>query len=268
MNRASKILAFKAALALAAASALSLPSQASAQWNDGDRIVTVGIGAQVTPQYPGADTYGIYPWPNFGLRRAGEPVPFEAADDSFGFGLINQSGFSFGPALQIQGRRKDEDVGAPIGNVPTTIEIGAFAQAFLGSSFRLRAEARRGIGGHDGWNGDIGADAIIPLGRSRMSIGPRVRLADERYMDAYFGVDSAQAARTGLPAFDAGGGVHSVGATAGLDLQLSDTWGVYSYARYDRLVGDAADSPIVRTYGSRNQYSAGLGLTYSFRIGG
>ena len=99
------------------------------------------------------------------------------------------------------------------------------------------------------------------------SIGPRARWGDDNYHDAYFSVTPAVAAATGLPVFDAEGGIHSIGAVAGLTHMLSRDWGVYGFAGYDRLVGDAADSPIVRAFGSRDQYSAGLGLFYSFNVG-
>jgi outer membrane protein len=58
--------------------------------------------------------------------------------------------------------------------------------------------------------------------------------------------------------------VQAVGVTAGYLRQLTPRWGIYSYAKYDRLVGDAADSPIVRQFGSRDQFSGGLALTYTF----
>ena len=45
------------------------------------------------------------------------------------------------------------------------------------------------------------------------------------------------------------------GGIAGLTHQLSRSVGIYAYAGYDRLVSDAADSPIVRAYGSRDQFS-------------
>jgi outer membrane protein len=40
-----------------------------------------------------------------------------------------------------------------------------------------------------------------------------------------------------------------------------------AYAKYDRLSGDAADSPVVRELGSRSQLSGGLGITYTFNLG-
>ena len=58
--------------------------------------------------------------------------------------------------------------------------------------------------------------------------------------------------------------VQAAGVVASYSRQLTPTWGVYGYAKYDRLVGDAADSPVVARYGSRSQPSAGLALTYTF----
>ena len=39
------------------------------------------------------------------------------------------------------------------------------------------------------------------------------------------------------------------------------------YAKYDRLLNDAADSPVVRRFGSRDQLSGGAALTYTFFVG-
>ena len=58
----------------------------------------------------------------------------------------------------------------------------------------------------------------------------------------------------------------AVAATSGLSYQFNDRFGLFGYARYERLVGDAAKSPIVRELGSRNQLSGGLGLSYTFNI--
>jgi len=94
-----------------------------------------------------------------------------------------------------------------------------------------------------------------------------VTWADHRYHDAYFSVAPADSAPSGLPAYDAGAGIQAVGVTAGLVTQLTRRWGIYSYAKYDRLAGDAADSPIVRRYGSRDQLSGGIALSYTFGRG-
>ncbi len=41
---------------------------------------------------------------------------------------------------------------------------------------------------------------------------------------------------------------------------------MFGFARYERLLGDAARSPIVRELGSRNQLSGGIGLSYTFTV--
>ena len=41
---------------------------------------------------------------------------------------------------------------------------------------------------------------------------------------------------------------------------------MFGYARYERLVGDAGNSPLIRQFGSRDQLSGGVGLTYTFTV--
>ena len=60
--------------------------------------------------------------------------------------------------------------------------------------------------------------------------------------------------------------MHGVAVASGVTYALSNRWGLFGYARYERLVGDAAKSPIIRELGSRNQLSGGVGLNYTFTI--
>jgi outer membrane scaffolding protein for murein synthesis (MipA/OmpV family) len=264
---------FLRALTAGAALLTLCAAPAAAQDDDGDGegyIVTIGAGAQAYPKYPGADDLGIFPMPIIGFRRAGRPVPLEAPDEGFGFGLLGaDSAINIGPAINFQRRRREEDVGAPVGNVGWTLEAGGFVEAFLGETFRLRGEVRQGIGGHKGLVADLGADLFVRgEGDTLFSIGPRVRWADNDYMDAYYGVRPGIAIVPAIPAFDPGSGIHAVGATAGMRFDLGGGLALQGYARYDRLMNDAADSPIVTRFGSRDQFGGGLGLSYSFRVGG
>jgi MipA family protein len=253
-----------AAAGAAAFAALLAAAPAAAQERR-EHIWAVGIGPQVYPEYPGADGYAIGPMPFFARRRAGDPMPFKAQDDGISLRLI-EGPFEIGPVLQFQPGRRPEDVGAPVERVGFTLEPGGYAQLWLGRGLRLRGEARRGIGGHEGWVGDVGADLVARDGtRAVYSIGPRLRWSDSRYQNAYFGVTPAASAAAGLPAYRASGGVHAVGAMAGATVELSRSWGLYGYAGYDRLIGDAGDSPLVRRFGARDQLSGGIGLFYQFR---
>ena len=254
-----------------AAGLLLLGTAAQAADGDGskpDRLITIGLGAQVVPKYPGADGVLVAPLPRVDIRHVGDPLHFGAPDEGSGIGLFgHDSRVNFGPVVQLQGKRKEKDVGAPVGNVGFTVEAGAFFEAWVTPNLRLRAEGRQGIGGHKALVGDLSADFVArDDDHTVFSIGPRLRLADAKYQRAYFGVTPAVAVRTGLPAYRPGGGAYAAGAVAGLLHQFSPKWGIWVYAGYDRLIGDADKSPIVRAFGSRDQYSGGVALTYSFTL--
>lgn len=252
---------------------LAFPAQAQVQTQDEDqaqtsrdRLVTLSLSAEVTPEYPGAKTLTFAPIPSIDYRRVGAPLPFEPPDQSVGLGLLGRrDGFDFGPVGNIRLRRSEKDVGAPVGNVGFTVEAGAFVQVWLGPNIRLRAEGRKGIGGHNGLLGDLSADLVIrDDDRTIFSVGPRLHLANDEFEDAYFGISPAASAATGIPVYRPGGGLYGVGVLTSIVHQLSPAWGVTAYAAYDRLVGGAAASPIVGRFGSPDQLSAGLGITYTF----
>ena len=254
----------KLALLLACTAALLAVKPAAAQDSD-DYRVRVGLGAQLQPEFIGGDGTEVAPLFDIDIARGSEEFRFEAPDDSFGIRLISGDRFAAGPAANIEGSRKNSDVGAPVGKVPTTIEAGAFAEYMASDSFRLRGELRKGLGGHKGVVGAISGDYIMRDGdRYVFSIGPRLSFSGGRYQRAYFGVDAEAALASGLPVFRPDAGIHAVGAATGLSYQFSPRIGMFGFARYERLVGDAAKSPIVREFGSRNQLSAGLGLNYTF----
>jgi len=226
----------------------------------------IGLGPNIYPSYPGSDDFNIGPLIEFERAGAGELFDFEAPDDSMGFTLIDAGGFSFGPVASWEGARTAEDVGVPnLPKIKFSIEPGAFATFELSDSFRLRGEVRKGITGHKGWVGTAGADYIARDGDDWLfSIGPRVTWSSNRYHDAWFGVSPAAAVMSGVPAYNPGGGIQAYGAAASFLTQFGPRWGVYTYAKYDRLVGDAADSPLVTGFGSRDQFSGGVALTYVF----
>jgi outer membrane protein len=258
----------KLVMVSAAVAASLVPGWGTAWAQDSNDLrVRVGLGGQVRPQYIGADDYEVGPLWDIDIARGNHEFKFEAPDYSFGIPVVSTGSFSFGPAANLASSRKNSDVGAPVGKVPTTIEAGAFANVQVSKSIHLHGELLKGLGGHDGLVGQVGADQVWRDGdRYVFSIGPRLLFSDSRYQRAYFGVDPAVALATGLPAYRPSGGIHGVALASGLSYQFSPRIGMFGFARYERLVGDAAKSPIVRELGSRTQLSAGVGLNYTFTI--
>jgi outer membrane protein len=66
-----------------------------------------------------------------------------------------------------------------------------------------------------------------------------------------------------LPAFSPDAGIKDAHIEIGAEVLLSDRWLLRAGGRYARLLGDAADSPVIET---ENQFSGTLGLGYRFNI--
>ena len=270
---------------LASAAAIALTVPAAAQDEDEDAVrgpspfhifdkpgpetrTRLGFGPGFAPSYPGSDELQIYPVFDFERVDSDEPFEFEAPDESFGFDLVHTGGFSFGPIVNFEGSRTSEDVGTTLPKVGFSVEPGLFVQADFGQNFRLRSEVRKGVSGHDGWIATAGADVILRESDAWLfSLGPRVTWSDHSYHDAYFSIAPADAPAAGLAAFDAEGGIQANGATASASFMVSRHIGFQLFGKYDRLTGDAADSPIVLVYGSRDQFTFGGALTYTFGPG-
>jgi outer membrane protein len=132
---------------------------------------------------------------------------------------------------------------------------------------RTRAEVRQGFGGHHGIVADLTADVVVPLTPAlTISGGPRITLVTDKAEDPYYSVTASQAAVSGLPVYTAKGGVESWGLGAQARYVWSPQWTTYTYLEYQRLAGDAADSPLVSQRGSPNQIQVGMGVTYSFDV--
>ncbi len=244
------------------------PAPAGASASDADETVRrtrVAVGAQVGPKFPGSDEARISPYFDLSRARGDDPFKFDAPDQGFGLTVLRAGNLEVGPSLGLEGKRRKRDLDAPLPKIGWSLEVGAFAQLYLGDSFRVRSELRKGVTGHKGWVGVLSADYIRrDADQWLVSVGPRVTVGNGRHQDTYFGVDPDDAIVAGLAPFKADAGVQSVGAAGSFLYQLSPRWGITSFAKYDRLVGDAGRSPIVRELGSRNQLSGGLALSYTF----
>jgi outer membrane protein len=137
---------------------------------------------------------------------------------------------------------------------------------------RLRAEVRQGFGGETGATGDLFMDVVVPAGQFRFSAGPRMTLQTAAAISPYFGItqtqsiDSTVAGLPRLAAYSAGGGIYSYGAGAQIEYFFSPEWAAHALTEYERLTGSAADSPLVIQRGSPNQFTFGVGATYSFNM--
>jgi outer membrane protein len=225
------------------------------------------IGAGVEPDYLGSNDYRFAPSGSVSFSRKGDqPGPWGAPDDGFSVGLVGDKTRSAGLVGRWRSGRGDDGDLRGLDNVDGALEAGGFAYWWPAGWLRVRGEVRHGLGGHDHWSADLGADAVERTGPWVLSVGPRLAWADDDFTRIFFGVTPAEAARSplGIAPFAAGGSFWSPGALASAEYRVNRFWSFTAVGQYRRLTGDAADSPLVAGLGSRDQFSASLSVSYAF----
>lgn len=257
------LLTAAAGLALLSGPALAKPAGKADQNKDGWSFTVGALGAYA-PDYEGSDDYEFGGAPviditygNFFFGRSG-----------LGFGVPVSEDLTVGLSLVGDGGRDQDDNRAlrGLGDIDATAEVKVFAEWDLGA-FSLSAKVSQDVlgEGHEGMQVSLGAD--IPLVRSReliLSLSPSATWASDNYMNAYFGIDARQAVRSGRATYKAEAGFKDVGVSLVGIHPLNDNWAVMGIVSYQRLLGDAADSPIVDRDGTADQGTVAVGLTYQF----
>lgn len=260
MSKLARLTLALGALACAAAPAAARPLEG---W-----VVDLGGRVGAAPDWEGSDDTKVQVTPTLTVRRVDPVHRYIPPDPGATFGLIGNDRFVAGPVLVLKRKRENDGDLTGLRKVKRAAEVGAFADVWPMEWLRLHVEARKGVMGHTGWLGDAGFDLVAGGRRWDASVGPRMGWADDRYMDKNFGVTPQEAAANpGIAtAYAPSGGSQYVGARAGAAYYLSDRWRASVDASYRRLGSKAADSPIVSTFGSRKQFTAGVGIAYSFGL--
>jgi outer membrane protein len=234
-----------------------------------DWTVTLGAEGRLEPKFQGADNDVLRPYPLFDLRRVGTPERFHAPRDSAGIALFETGTFQAGAVGALRTPRSESNDPAlqGLGRVGWTVEVGGFAEYWAVPWLRLRGEVRQGIGGHHGVVSDLMTDGVFAVTpQFTISGGPRASLATKDATSPYFSIDAMQSLASGLPTFDAKGGVHSLGVGGQARYRWLPELATHAFVEYERLMGDAANSPLVVQRGDANQLTVGVGVTRSFDI--
>lgn len=250
-----------------------VPSADAGGFGDGPSAVNVGGMALVVPKYEGSSEYEAFAVPliapssGSGLGLDGR-VQFRGPDD-LRFRLLDFDQFEAGPLVGWRFDREQEDAARlrGLGDVDGGVVAGAYAAYTFGPLKPFISYHHQVSGDETGGLIRFGSEATLnPTPSVSLTATLGATYADDDYMDAFFSISPQQQAASvaGLGAYDAEAGIKDVYIGLSGDVPLSDTWTVKLNGRYARLVGDAADSPIVE---DENQFFAGVGLTYRFALG-
>lgn len=246
----------------------------------GGNSFTIGVGAAANPDYEGSDHYRLIPAAfvrgkigniSFTTRGLALYVDVLSSDSGIDFDL--------GPIAALRLNRTGKVGDNLVDALPerdAAIELGGFAGvSFKGvtnpyDSLGLRVDVTHDVAGAHGstvWSPNI--DFSTPLSPTFfIAASAGLDFVGNGYADYYYSVPLADSIASGLPIYDADGGIKSwkmgLLANASLSGDLRRGWSLFTLANFSRLVGDFKNSPIVEDRGSASQWLGAVGLAYSW----
>lgn len=255
------------------AAALSMPLTVLAQ-DARTPTLTLSAGVGTKPEFEGSDDYEALPVLAFDYENRFIEVRSRGLGIEADF--VPALTFQAGPLARYRGGR-DDDVDnssvAVLSEVGDSVELGIYIGGGaplerLGINDPGIVAARLSFAhdvaeGHSGYLVEGSLSFIRPITDSFKAVASiSTTYASGRYMDAFYNVSAADAVASGLAPFSASAGFKDVGVTGVLRYAFTDNWSTSWINSYTRLVGDAADSSIVRQAGSANQFFSGLTVNY------
>jgi len=233
----------------------------------------IGGGAMVAPTYEGSKHYEV------------NPLPLAAVTwrDSISLGTrdglkvvvkpLMDRGFSVNGGIGYWGGRRegvDKDHGDTLRGLGN---LSGGAVGKLGLDYQIQAldiglDLARDLGNdRDGTTVTMkGGYKIFKSQRFHLNGELSTTWADDNYMSNMFGITQTQAMNSlkHYSAYSAGSGIKDVTFGLNANYDITSAISMFGFVKMTRLLDDAADSPIVKTQGSDNQYGAGVGLAYRF----
>lgn len=242
-----------------------------------DGISFGGLGIGVAPDYMGSadHTAGIAPYGRylFSGQRYVQLLGTELTVN-----LLDNPRWRVGPLLRYRFSRNDDvedKVVKQMRPISDTTEAGLFvtykmpmsANPLHQLSFTADVAADTGDT-YDGVSGSVRVNYFHPFNERLLgNIGLGVAYGSNGFAETYYGVTGSDIALfpslNGQP-YKPSGGVTGVRIPFGLTTPLSKQWMLSGGGRYERLVGDMEDSPIVEDRGNANQWILGVGAAYLF----
>ena len=226
-----------------------------------ETAVRVGAIALNAPGYQGSDEQ----------KASAVPGIFLQASNGLFADPFNGVGYVFEPAGNlIYGVRANIDTGRSVEDalpgfekIKARLNPGVFANYNVNEQLTLKSALRTGLGdGGDGSLLNLGATyKLYNANFVSVNLNASVKFGSSSYMQSYFGVSPAQSTASGLAAYRpaAGLAMAQVGLTGGFP--ISREIYIISSLSMQRLMGDAANSPIVK---KKTQPAAFVGAVYSF----
>lgn len=232
----------------------------------------LGAAVMFKPDYEGSDDYGVMAVPLVKLSWRDRVWVTTMGGPGIFARPLAMKNFTADIGVRYSGGR-DEDNNDALDGLGD-LDVGAIGVGKLSykmGPIRTSVQLDYDLGGdRDGATVTLNANYRTKLKlldqKIMFSAGPYMTWANDDYMSNTFGISTTQAANStvGLSRFDAGAGIKDVGVKAMFGYAISENLSAMTFAGYSRLLGDAADSPLVADQGSENQAKIGFGIKYNW----
>lgn len=245
--------------------------------------LTIGAGAAYMPSYEGSNDYIVAPAiaargkiHDFSFFTRNTQLYVNAIPSPTGpafaveigpiVGLnINRTSSLVDPRIKALGKRK---LALEVGGFVGVGKTGLITSDYDNLSLRV-AYVHDVSGIYRSYVITPSLDYTTPLSRKAfVGLSVSADYAGAGYSSAYFDVDAAGSARSGLPVFTGGKGWKDVtfGVIGGHSLtgDLLHGLGLYLVGSYSRMQNDFAASPVTSIAGNPNQWFGAVGLGYTF----
>ena len=150
----------------------------------------------------------------------------------------------------------------------TGADLTGYVYTRVGHNFSIGGRLMHDVSGQtDGtaaWL-SLGHQDVTPIGLLQTTL--YTRIADRRSNQAYYGIDAAEAAKSGLPMFTLGAGAQNAGVALLMLSPVTKHYAVGTFLNVERALGDVADSPLIQDRKNKEMAYRG-GLIVVRRFGG
>ena len=227
---------------------------------------SLGGGIGVAPDYEGSDDYELVPVPA-GDARFSNGMYIELLGLNLRANLIPSDFWRLGPVYNYRPERDNVDNNQVdrLDEVSDANELGVFG-GIEWQNWYVFLEWLADMGNaHDGSYGTLkGGYNWVINPQWALTFGAFGTYASDDFMSAYFGIDAADSARSGLATYDADGGMKDIGLDFGLNWGMTQNWDLRGLLQIKQLVGDADDDSPVVDEGSETQFFGAVLVVYNF----
>lgn len=226
----------------------------------------IGLGVERQPSYLGAATHKTHPIPYLDINWH-DQIEISTTDGLV-IDLLNGEHWHGGVVGTLVWGRSAKDLGALASRVNTlnnTEQGGGYLEYDFTKNISAGIRWRHDVQSTGAAYTDVYTEFELPTpGFIEHSVKLNAAAMNRSTMRRFFGVSADVASALGTSSYQPNGGFASITATYQLFVPTSKHSGVSFEIDWSRLHGAAAQSSLVRNFGSRNQRNIALAAIYSF----